>query len=787
MVSLTIQSSAVAQVAPPASQPVGAPVIAPGLKGRLVEGVRIVGNSQVPTSTILNVVRTREGERFDPATVEEDYQRIYNLKKFSQVQARVEPTKTGVIVIFQVNEQRTVSSIAYRGNYKISTNDIQNVVDIRKGETIDRFKIALARQEVERLYRNKDFPLAHVEVDNDLLNQRGELVFNIVEGPEVRVRKVAFKGAKSFPQAKLRDQVKTKYWIWIFRPGTLDFDQVDDDVAAVRRFYENHGFFDVRVGRKIIWSPDTTEVQVNFEIEEGPRYTVDRVTFKGNSAVPEAKLHEGLKLNPGSFWDHDLIERDIKELVKDYSPYGFIYQGPTADPKSYNQDYLHIEPRPVFRKETAKVDLVYEISEGKPFNLGRILVKGNYKTQDKLVLREMRMAPGQLYNSAEVQRAVDRLRGTPFYTNVTVTPVGDDPKTRDLLVEVTETKTASFNIGAGVNSNGGIGGNITYEQRNFDITNWPQSWADFFSDRSFTGAGQRFRVSLEPGTQNSNASILFSEPYIFDQPYSFTEEAYLRDRQRFHYDESRIGDRVSFGKRFDYENSAQLTLRGEDIDIHGIDEPLLRAPEIVDLKGHSQLSSTALQYRNDTTPRGFLPYEGHTFTIGDEQAGTMGGNFQFNRVSTSFDQYFTVFEDLLDRKTILSFHGDTGYIFAGAPFFERYYGGGIGSIRGFRFRGVSPRKGLDDDAVGGDFLLVGSAELSFPIAADMLRGVVFTDVGDVEEDLKIGQFRSSIGAGVRLILPFLGQTPIAVDFAYPLSKSSQDETQFISFSLGFVQ
>src|SRR5262249_21078670 len=160
----------------------------------------------------------------------------------------------------------------------------------------------------------------------------------------------------------------------------------------------------------------------------------------------------------------------------------------------------------VFQKEPGRVDLVYDISEGKPYRIGQILVRDNTKTQDKVVLRELRVVPGQLYNSGELQDAEERLKATPFFTRVKITPVGDDPDTRDVLVEADdrEAKTAQFNIGAGVNSNGGIGGNLTYEQRNFDITNWPTRFGDIFTGNAFVGAGQTFRISLEPGTQQTN-------------------------------------------------------------------------------------------------------------------------------------------------------------------------------------------------------------------------------------------------------------------------------------------
>jgi outer membrane protein insertion porin family len=170
--------------------------------------------------------------------------------------------------------------------------------------------------------------------------------------------------------------------------------------------------------------------------------------------------------------------------------------------------------------------------------------------------------------------------------------------------------------------------------------------------------------------------------------------------------------------------------------------------------------------------------------LGWESFGAIGGDFTFQRFTLGWDGYKTLYEDLLDRKTILALHGDAGYITGDAPFFERFYGGGIGSVRGFQFRGISPRSGPDDDRVGGDFSLFGSAEVSFPLTGDNLRGVVFVDAGTVEEDFEFGTIRTSVGAGIRLVLPFLGQTPIAVDLAYPITKDDDDDTQIISFSFG---
>jgi outer membrane protein assembly factor BamA len=173
--------------------------------------------------------------------------------------------------------------------------------------------------------------------------------------------------------------------------------------------------------------------------------------------------------------------------------------------------------------------------------------------------------------------------------------------------------------------------------------------------------------------------------------------------------------------------------------------------------------------------------------VGYEHVGAFGGEYTFDKVTADASVFYTLKEDLLDRKTILSFRGRSGYIFGNAPFFEEFYGGGGGSVRGFRYRGISPRSGPENDPIGGAFTLTGTAEVGFPLFGEALRGVVFADAGTIESNLRIGTLRSSVGFGVRLTLPIFGQVPIALDFGIPLTKDRTDDKQLISFSLGFTQ
>ena len=367
---------------------------------------------------------------------------------------------------------------------------------------------------------------------------------------------------------------------------------------------------------------------------------------------------------------------------------------------------------------------------------------------------------------------------------MSITPVGDDPDTRDLLVEVTDGRTAQINAGIGINSNGGFGGQLGYEQQNFDITNWPTSWAEFFSDRSFTGAGQDFQVSFEPGTLGTNARVSFTEPYLFDQPYAFNATGYYETHVRPVYNDDRAGGQISLGRRWNYIYSASVQFGAADVDIKDLADPLVgRAPEILAGAGHHTLTTFGLTLDRDTRNNGPIIYQGTDANATFTAAGAMGGTVNYQGITWNYSAYKTITEDLLGRRSVLEFHTEGGDNFTDAPFYQRFYGGGIGSIRGFEYWGVSPRSGILNDAVGGNFFMTGGVEYQFPIAEDFLRGVLFFDAGDYESNVKFGTIRTAVGFGFRVNLPIL-QVPLVLDFGFPITHSPTDQEQVLSFSFG---
>jgi outer membrane protein assembly factor BamA len=427
------------------------------------------------------------------------------------------------------------------------------------------------------------------------------------------------------------------------------------------------------------------------------------------------------------------------------------------------------------------VNLVYELTEAEQFRIGRITIRGNTITQDRVIRRQLRFFPEQLYDTVAVRESRDRLMESRLFDKVTITPFGEEPGVRNALVSVEEARTAEFVVGVGFTTNAGVLGTISFTQRNFDYANWPDSWSQFVRGQAFKGAGQTLRLSIEPGTELVRARIDWREPYLFDRPISLGAGLYLFTRGRESYDETRLGAQSSLGKLFPNRWYGELAVRFENVRIDSLDSDA--PPEVIADKGDHALIGFKGTLVRDRTDNRWLPSKGDRLSFGYEQ---ITGSETFGKSEASYSRYYTVYMDSLDRKHILAGRVSGEAIVGDAPVFERYYGGGIGDIRGFQFRGISPRSAGTDEPIGGDFKFYAGTEYTFPIYGEMLRGVLFVDSGTVEDELRLSTYRVSTGFGIRLHIPFLGPVPMSLDFGFPISKDEQDDTQLLSFSFGWV-
>lgn len=364
---------------------------------------------------------------------------------------------------------------------------------------------------------------------------------------------------------------------------------------------------------------------------------------------------------------------------------------------------------------------------------------------------------------------------------ITPNPYMDPARTADLTIRAEEAQTGRFQFGVGVNSDAGVTGSVVIDERNFDWKRFPTSPDDIWNGRAWRGAGQGFRIEAMPGTQVQRYMASFSDPYLFNTRVSMNLSAYLFNRIYRDWDEQRIGGRVGLGYRLTPDLSTSVSLRMEDVDVY--DPRVNGVAQLDSVIGSNDLYTGSWSIVHDTRDVAFAPTEGHMFQINLEQAF---GQYSYSRAEVDFRQYFLLAErpDGSGRHT-LGFSAKAGFSGKDTPIFENFFAGGFSTLRGFRFRRTGPIE--NDVYTGGPFRVLGSVEYMFPITADdMVKGVIFTDVGTVEESTKIvwEDFDVSPGFGLRISVPALGQAPIALDFAFPVNHADTDETQVFSFFVG---
>ena len=725
--------------------------------------IQIKGNEQVPAGAIKVHIQSRVGTEYKEELVRQDKQRLLKTGQFASVKATSTTTNKGIIVTFVVTERPLVTGLAFVGNKSIESEDLRNELSFRQNDALDDVKIQEGLKAIEAKYKTEGFARARVTLAKDDRN----VVYKIVEGPRVTIRKVQFKGNTYFWALKLRFKVEVWRKWWPFVDGYYDQEKIDRDIITLRNLYVAEGFLDAEVLRELEYSADKSRITLTYVIQQNKRYRVNKVTFEGSKIFDDKELAKDLKLMNGAYYTAENQEFDTRRLREKYGRLGYIG--------------AVVSPARRFKVKPGLVDVIYRITESDQYRVGEVIIRGNTITQDRVIRRQMKVFPEQLFNTVAIEQSKRRLKELGLFDTVEITPIGRQPERRNALVEVTEGRTAEFLIGAGVSSNHGLLGNISFRQRNFDILNWPKSWREFMTAQGWKGAGQTFSIVAQPGVELMRYHVEWFDPMLFDLPYSAGAKAFAFNRNRDEYDESRLGAVFSVGHRFKNRWYGELAARVEGIRINDVDSDA--AQELLDVDGSHLLVGLKGSLVRDRTDSRWLPSKGDRLRFSAEQ---VGGDFDFTVFRAAYSRYWTLLTDSQDRKHVLAARSNVGAIAGDAPIFERFYGGGMGSIRGFDYRGISPRSGRNEDPVGGDFMVFLGSEYSFPIVGRDVRGVLFMDTGTVEDNLNITTYRASVGFGIRWIVPIFGPMPMSFDFAIPLSKDPQDDTQVFSFSLGWM-
>jgi outer membrane protein assembly complex protein YaeT len=771
--------------------------LTPGTK-LTVADVKVQGLHNVPPERVLNMAKTKPGGEMSQATIDEDIRTLYATRLFAHVDVRlVEHTDNRAVVDvwFVVAERPAViEDIVYNGGVHIKLDELKNLTRLRKGDPMVPYLNQEACRNIrEELYK-QGRPFATCELAEGSHASDTRVVFNITEGPKVKVRSVDFEGCTFVSGAVLNTHVKTSHEFLKLFGGTLNLMMVEYDVEELEKYYKSFGYHDVKVSRELRWVDDN-HVDLVFHINEGARYRVaGRPQVDGAGKQLPAEVVQAIpRLEPGEYYNEGKVGAD-KRAITDY-------YGQTGRDVRVKEDV-------VFNPETPGVCQVrYEVMERAPAKVGYIYVVGNDVTRQNVILRQLPegLSPGQTLQYPDLRVAERNLaRLGIFETNgetgtrptVEVLNREGDDEYKDLLVRVQETKTGSLMFGVGVNSDAGLSGSVVLNEKNFDITRFPTSFDDFMAGRAFRGAGQELRLEAVPGTQVQRYSATWREPFLFDSPYSLTVGAYYYTRSYDEYDESRLGTRITLGRKLNQYWSVSGGVRIEDVGVHSV--PFYDPAVYQNAEGDSFLLGWQAGVTRDTRDSFLRPTEGSLLNLTFEEVtgdlpakgntvvpGSPKSWSAYPSFNVDFNKYWTLYQRADNSgRHVLAYHGQVGWEGSDAPVFERFFAGGFRSMRGFQFRGISPQ--INGINVGGDFMLLNSLEYQIPVMAnDHVYFVTFVDTGTVEPSMELKDYRVSAGFGVRFVVPMLGPVPIALDFGFPIVKGPGDKEQVFSFWLGF--
>lgn len=760
-----------------------------------------VGPLTVSTQMVLDNIKVKTGDAYSRVGIDQDVRTLYSTGFFNNIRVVEDVTADGVSLTFVLQGKPKITDILFTGNKKFTTSKLTAKVTTKVGDPLDERKLFADALEIKNLYQKKGMQKTEVKyvVNADERAGRATVTFEIHEAPKVHVYEVEFQGARAFTQKKLRKVVKTRrhWWLsWITRSDILKDDQLEEDRERLAEFYRNAGYIDFELRDFKIETISTGKVKLLYVISEGTQYRVGSVDIGGNHVFTTNQLDAKLKMPSGTVFTPGGLEKDVESLKDTYGGKGYID--------------ARVLPRRLPNTQTGKMDLAYEIDEGNKAYIEKIEIRGNTKTRDRVIRRELAVSPGETFDMVKVKLSKQRLEGLNYFERVETTPEPTDvPDRRNLVITVAEANTGHFSIGAGFNTVDSIVGTIEVTQGNFDLFNPP--W--------FTGGGQKLRLRLSYGYVVQNYSISFVEPWFLGRKLALSTDLFYNDYNNVSvndlYSERRIGMRVGLTKALgtDYIiGGVNYTL--QNIDTYNISpwtpppvREALGAPLLSETSASSLISQVGFSLVVDTRNSAINPTKGQKTEFRPTIAGgPLGGEVSMYRLELSHTRYIPgLFPghvlELGGRIGVLSGYANQGNI----PLYERYFLGGIYSLRGYRYRDVGPKSlsaTQDGEPLGGNTYWYATAEYTIPII-ERLKFAIFYDAGMVYAQsyslnpnytmnyygktvtASTGFYDSDFGVGIRLNLPI---GPLRLDYGIPWHHGGDVSSNGrFQFSVGYTR
>lgn len=741
----------------------------------VIQEVAVEGNKFIEEDVIRLRLATQKGDIYDPGKANQDLKRIFDLGYFEDVQVALEDVPGGKRIIFIVSEKPRIGAIDVEGNDELDEDDITEVMTTKTGSVLNLSILSEDLNRIRELYRQEGYYKAQVSYalrDGDAEGQQARLVITVDEGAKLYIREIAISGAKELDPDDVKDDLALSergLFSWLTGSGVLKEELLERDTAAIEAYYANRGFLKATVGKPEVDFRDDG-IYITYNVSEGPRYTVSSVEFRGDMLVPEDVLRERTKLDEvagkGGYLDRSIMRADMQRLNEFYMDYGYAFADTNVDMRTDDEE------------RTAKV--TYLLDKNQKVHIRRALVEGNTKTRSNVILREMRLGDGDLFSATQLARSNERLIKLDYFeqADIETVPTGRDNEL-DLLVKVKEKPTGMLSAGMGYSTYSKVFVSASVQERNL------------------FGKGYVLGLSSSFSSIDTAYTLSFTNPHVYDTNLSAGFDLYRTDVDYLDYDKETTGGRLRLGRPIGEYSRATLSYR---LDRYVIDELSEDAATVIqEIEGENWSSVAGLTLRRDTTNRPFNPNRGTDVALFTEYGGgLLGGDDHFVKWVADYNYYKglwwnTVFHLRSNVGVVIPNIGDDE-----VPAFERFYLGGINSVRGYEGRHISPWDEESGDRIGGDKSFFTNLEYIFPVKEDFgLLGVLFFDVGNSwddeefffgqtsssEEELPLGLYRS-YGLGIRWLSPI---GPLRLEYGFPMDKlRDSPEDGKLEFSLGGV-
>ena len=737
----------------------------------IVREVRVEGLYRVGEESVLRHILTAVGKPLDPAGVSEDIKRIYRMGFFEDVRSALKKEGDGVVLLFQVQERPTINAVKYEGNDELDTEDLEKVVDIRRFSILSIPQIQRNIQKMKDLYTEEGYYLVSIEYELVPLPQNlVDLTFRIRESEEIKVKTITFLGNKEVEDDALSGAMFTReghYLSFLDQSGQFKREAFSTDLQRLQFVYLSRGYIHAKIHDPIVsLSADKRFMHITIRVDEGEQYFTGDVAMQGDFLKdhPKSELMEQIGLKQG-----DVLSREV--IIKDTIKIGDIY-------KDEGYANVSISNSTTVDEKTRIVDFTYLIQKGEKVYFGLVTIEGNYTTRDKVIRRELTLSEGDLYSETALKQSKAEVMRLGFFEDVQIKTRQTDRDDRmDVVVTVKERDTGTFQVGAGFSS-----------IENFILT------AQIAKQNLF-GRAQTLSFQATLSSIRTMFNISFFDPYFIDSDFTFGFELFNYDSDFNDFTRNSMGGSMTWGYRFTRDLSSAITYKIENVDV-SIGGLTGRATiPIANLFQSGLTSSLRYTFTHDSRDNRLFPTSGWYNQLSVEWAGTqIGSENEFVRLQANSRFYVPLPWDL-----VFKMNGRLGYITGigdkPVPIFERFFVGGIFTVRGFDRNTLGPELAVaairEPDTtltgfnIGGNKQLIINTEIEIPIfAAVGIRGVVFLDTGQAYDDpdpIDLALLRYSAGFGVRWWSPV---GPLRFEWGFPLDKKPGEDPVVFEFTIG---